>query len=163
MGTFEGIVKRVIRWGSSLAGVALIAAMLIVVVSVVSRFFDIAVAGSMEIMQLLMGIVVACALAYAALHKGHVAVKILVSRFSVKTGAAIAIIISLLSLAIWGLMCWAAVDFILEMGMTELSETLEIPYMPFRIVFILGLLFFALTYILDIFQEIQKVRGKWTP
>lgn len=160
MEKFNHILRRVIRWGSALAGIALVVAMLIVVVSVVSRFFDIAVAGSMELMQLIMAIVIAAALAYAGLRKGHVVVKIIVSRLPVKGGSAFGIAMAFLSLVIWGLMCWAAVKFVLEIGLEEVSETLEIPYMPFRILFILGLLLFSLTYILEIFEEIQKARGK---
>lgn len=144
------------------AGVFLLGAMLLVVTSVIVRFFNIAIVGSYELMQLMIGVTIAFALVYAALRKGHVAVKIIASRFSTRTGAIVGIAVSFLSLAIWGLMSGATAQLVYEMGLREVSETLEVPYLPFRVVFILGLLLFSLSYISDIFEELKKVRGKWT-
>lgn len=157
---FSRIVQRVTGGGAVAAGVFLLGAMLLVVTSVTARFFNIAITGSIELMQLMIAVTIAFALVYTALRKGHVVVKIIVSRFSVRTGAIVGIAVSFLSLAIWGLMSGATAQLVYEMGLRELSETLEIPYLPFRVVFILGLLLFSLSYISDIFEELKKVRGK---
>ena len=146
-----------------MAGAFLAAGMLLVVTSVASRaFFNIGVVGTYELLQLMMGVVIAFALVYTALRKGHVAVKIISSRFSLKTGAIIGIAMAFLSLAMWGITSGAIVQYLCEMGMTEMSETLEVPYLPFRAVLILGLLLLSLTYISDIYEGIRKGRGKWT-
>lgn len=162
MEIFSRIVQRVTRGGTVAAGVFLVGAMLLVVTSVIFRQFNIAIAGSYEMMQLMMAVVIAFALAYTALKKGHVAVKILVSRFSVRTGAIVGIAVSFLSLAIWGLVAGSTAQLVYEKGLREVSETLEVPYLPFRSVFILGCLLFSLIYIPDIFEGLKKVRGKWT-
>lgn len=159
---FASIVQRVTRVGTVAAGVFLLGAMLLVVASVTSRFFKIAITGSHELMELMIAVVIAFALVYTALRKGHVVVKIIVSRFPTRLGAIVGIAVSFLSLAIWGLMSFAATQLVYEKGLREVSETLEVPYLPFRIVFILGLLLFSLTYVSDIFEEFKKVRGKWT-
>lgn len=144
------------------AGAFLLGAMLLVLTIVISRFLKIGIPGSYEVMQLMMGVVIAFALVYAALQKRHVVVKIIASRFSARTGAIVSIVVSFLSLAIWGLMAGATAQLVFEKGLGEVSETLEVPYFPFRVAFILGLLLFSLSYISDIIEELKKVRGKWT-
>jgi len=145
------------------AGAFLVGAMLIVVTSVTARsLLNIGIIGSSEVMELMMAIVVAFALAYTALRKGHVKVDIIVSRFSVRIRAIVSIAISFLTLAIFGLMSAGTAQLVYEKGLREFSETLDVPYFPFRSVFILGLLLFSLSYIFDIFEGIKKVRGKWT-
>jgi TRAP-type C4-dicarboxylate transport system permease small subunit len=160
MEIFSRIVQRVTRGGTVLAGVLLSGAMLLVVASVIFRFFNKVIVGSHELMELMIGATIAFALAYAALRKGHVVVNIIVSRFPTKLGAIVSILASFLSLAIWGLMAGAATQLIYEKGLREVSETLGLPYLPFRIAFILGLLLFSLTFVSDIFEGFKKVRGK---
>lgn len=160
MEILSSIVRRVTKVGTVAAGVFLLGAMLLIVTGVIVRFFNIAIVGSFELMQLMMAVTIAFALVYAALQKGHVVVKIIVSRFPTRLGAIVGIAVSFLSLAIWGLMSWAAAQMVYEKGLREVSETLEVPYLPFRIVFILGLLLFSLTYVSDIFEGFKKVLGK---
>ena len=157
METFTLIIQRVTRVGTILAGIFLIGAMLLVVASVISRFFNVAITGSIELMQLMISVTIAFALAYTALRKGHVVVNILISRFPVMSGAIIGVVISFISLAIWILMSYAGAQFIFEKGMTELSETLRIPYAPFRSIFTLGLLLLSLSFVSDIFENLKKV------
>lgn len=143
------------------AGAFLLGAMLLVVTGVIARFFNIAIVGSYELLQLMMAVTIAFALVYTALRKGHVVVKIVVSRFSVRTGAIVCILVSFLSLAIWVLIAGATAQLVYEQGLRAISETLEVPYLPFKIALILGLLLLSLSYISDIFEELKKVRGKW--
>lgn len=163
MEIFNRIIQRITGGGAWAAGVFLVASMLLVVTSVACRaFFNIGVVGTYELLQLMMGVVIAFALVYTALRKGHVVVNIVISRFSLKTGAIIGIAMAFLSLAIWGITSGAVAEYIYEVRLTELSETLEVPYLPFRAVFVLGLLLLALSYISDIYDGIRKVRGKWS-
>jgi TRAP-type C4-dicarboxylate transport system permease small subunit len=161
MEIFSRIVQRVTKGGTVAAGVFLWSAMFLVVASVISRQFNVAITGSHELMELMISVTIAFALVYAALQKRHVVVKIIVSRFSVRTAAIVSIVVSFLSLAIWGLIAGATAQLVYEQGMRAISETLEVPYLPFKIVLILGVLLFSLTYISDIFEELKKVRGKW--
>ena len=89
-------------------------------------------------------------------------VKIIASRFPTRFGAIVGIAVSFLSLAIWGLIAGSTAQLAYEQGLKAVSETLEVPYLPFKIAFILGLLLFSLSCISDIFEELKKVRGKWT-
>lgn len=162
MEIFSRIVQRATKVGTVGAGVFLLGAMLLVVTGVIARFFNIAIVGSYELLQLMMAVTIPFALVYTALRKGHVVVKIIASRFSVRTGAIVCILVSFLSLAIWGLMAGSTAQLAYEQGLRAVSETLEVPYLPFRIALILGLLLFSLSYIPDIFEELKKVRGKWT-
>jgi TRAP-type C4-dicarboxylate transport system permease small subunit len=162
MKIFNNIIQRIIRVVTAGAGGLLFGAMLVVVASVTSRFFNVAITGAMELMELMIGVTVAVALAYSALQKGHVAVKLIVSRFPIKTGAIIGIAVALLCLAIWGWMVYAAADITAEKGLREVSETLGLPYLPFRAAFMLGLALFSLTFVSDIYEEIRKASGKWS-
>ncbi|MFP3975115.1 MAG: TRAP transporter small permease subunit [Dehalococcoidia bacterium] len=157
---FRRIIQRTTRGGTAVAGVVLVSSMLLVVITVIARLLNIAIPGGMELMQLMMAIVIAFALVYAALQKAHVVVRILTAKFPVRIGAIASIIVSFLSLATWGLMSFAAAQLVYDKGLREVSETLEIPYSPFRIIFIFGLLLFALSFVVDMYDEFKKVVNK---
>jgi TRAP-type C4-dicarboxylate transport system permease small subunit len=100
------------------------------------------------------------ALVYTALKKYHVTVDILVSRFPPRLSVAAEILASALSFAIWGLMVSAAAVLASETGLQELTETLEIPYLPFRIIWIFCLFLFSLTYLIDLFRIFRRLLNR---
>lgn len=160
MELFSSIVRQVTKAGTVLAGACLLGAMLVVVASVTTRFFNVAITGSHELMELLISATIAIALVYTALRKGHVVVKIVLDKFSVRWKAITGIGTSLLSMGIWGTMSIAALLLVFDKGTRELSETLEIPYLPFRLIFIIGLILLSLTFVSDFIEEYRKVRSK---
>ncbi len=160
MGVLAALLERVTKAGVFLGGIALIAAMLLTISNILGRPLKIVIPGSYEIFELIMVIPVGFALVYAALKKYHVIVNLIVSRFPPKIGAAAEMLAAFLSFAIWGLMAYAAASLAFETGLKEISETLEIPYLPFRMVWIFCLFLFSLTYLLDFFRSLKRLFEK---
>jgi len=110
--------------------------------------------------ELVMAIPVAFALVHASLQRAHVIVQLIVSRFPPRLRATTEIFVSLLSLAVWTLIAWGGSLLAYESGLKETSETLGIPYLPFRIIWLFGLSIFCLSYILDISAAIRRFLGR---
>ncbi|MFC1820858.1 TRAP transporter small permease [Thermodesulfobacteriota bacterium] len=154
------LVHHITRVGAFVGGVFLIIAMLLLMSNIFGRFAHFVIPGSYEIFEMIMAIPVAFALVYAALHKSHVVVHLIVSRFPPRLGAATEILASFLSLVIWAMIFWGGVLLVWENGLREVTETIEVPYMPFRIILLLGIFLFCLTYILDMSRAFRRFLGK---
>ena len=160
MGVLAELLQRITKAGVFLGGAFLILAMLLTISNILGRPLKIVIPGSYEIFELIMVIPVGFALVYAALKKYHVIVNLIVSRFPPRLGAAAEMLAAFLSFAIWGLMAYAGASLAFETGLKEISETLEIPYLPFRMVWIFCLFLFSLTYLLDLFLAFKRFVDK---
>ena len=160
METLAAWVHRITKGGVFLGGFFLIVAMLLLMSNILGRFVHFVIPGSYELFELIMVVPVGFGLVYAALHKGHVVVHLIVSRFPPRLGAATEILVSLLSLAIWVLIAWAGALLAYENGLVEISNVLGMPYLPFRIVWIIALSLFCLSYLLYLHQAIRRLLGK---
>ncbi|MFC1535374.1 TRAP transporter small permease [Thermodesulfobacteriota bacterium] len=160
METLAVLVHRITRVGAFVGGVFLILAMLLLISNIFGRFTQMVIPGSYEIFEMMMAIPVAFALVYAALHKTHVVVNLIVTRFPPRLNAASEILASLVSLVIWGLIFWGGAHLVYESGLREMTETLGIPYMPFRIILLFGIFLFCLTHILDMSRAFMRFLEK---
>ena len=114
------------------AGLALVAMMLLTVVDVILRSFRHPVPGTYEMVGLLGSVVISFSLAYTSVEKGHIAVEVLVRRFSRKLQALISAGNALVAVLLFAVITWRCIVYglaLLEKG--EVSLTLEIPIYPF--------------------------------
>ena len=160
MNVLSDLLQRITKVGAMIGGVFLIAGMLLLIINILGRFFHFVIPGSYEIFELIMVVPVAFALVYTAIKKGHVVVHLVVSRFPPRLGLATEILACLVSLSIWALIAWAGAQLVFETGLQEVSETLDIPYLPFRIVWIFCLFLFCLTYLVDLFRASRRLLDK---
>ena len=150
MNLFEKVIYNASRWGVVASGAFLVAIMVAIVLDIILRLARIPVIGSYEITQLLIVVTVAFALPYTALKKGHVVVDLLVSRLRERSLLISSTITIFLSLVIWGLVVWASIGVLEEKWTREASFTLQIPYLPFRFAWVIGLTLFCLIYLLEV-------------
>ena len=160
METLAVLLDRITKGGLVLGGVFLIAGMLLLMSNIFGRFLHVVIPGSYELFELIMAIPVAFALVYAALQKAHVVVHLIVSRFPPRLGAATEIMTSLLSFAIWALIAWGGAHLAYENGLKEMTDILEIPVLPFRIVWLFCLFLFCLTYLVDLSRALRRLLAK---
>ena len=160
MNVLSDLLQRITKVGAMIGGVFLIAGMLLLIINILGRFVHFVIPGSYEIFELVMVVPVAFALVYTAMKKGHVVVHLVVSRFPPRLGVATEILACLVSLSIWALIAWAGAQLVFETGLKEVSETLDIPYLPFRIVWIFCLFLFCLTYLVDLFRVSRRFLDK---
>ena len=134
----------------------LVGMMVLVVANIIYRLFGHVIPGSFELSELMIVVAVASALGYAAVHKSHIVVKIVVSRFSQRWQAIIEVLMSLISLATWAVIAWASFNVLSQRWLTEVTDLLDIPYLPFRMIFVLGLVLFCLVYVTDLFRALSQ-------
>lgn len=154
-----GVISRLIN---AVGAAILVSMMLLVVVDVSLRFlFNRPVEGSFELIEFMMAVVVCMGMAYCGMKRGHTTVEFLVSRFSQRTQNLIDGFNSLVSAALFFLICWGSVG---QANMLKESESittvLEIPLFPFLWVLavcsgLLGIVF--LLQAIELFTEARRL------
>jgi len=150
MDLLERLSARLNQWTAWLAGGALVSMMLISVINIVLRIVSRPFGGTTEMVGWLAALTAAFALGYTQMNKGHVAIDLLVSRFSHRTRA---VLDSMISFIILALAVLAARQLTVHAGNLwqrgSLSETMHIAYFPFTYVVAFSFLFLALTLLVD--------------
>lgn len=160
MDTFAIWLQRLTKAGALLGGFFLIVALMILISNILGRFMHFVFSGSYEVFELIMVVPVSFALVYAAWHNAHVNVTLIVSQFPPRLRAATEIIVSILHLAVWVLIAWAVTHLAFENGLNEVTDLLNLPYLPSRIVFSIGLCLFCLICLWELYQAIRRFLGK---
>jgi TRAP-type C4-dicarboxylate transport system permease small subunit len=157
MGYFADIVRWIGRASAVVAGGFLIAIMLLIVGNIASRSLGGVIAGTFELVKLMIVVTVGLALGYTALRQGHVAIKIVVSRLSQRVQAVLRIFTSALSIGVCAVIAWASIGITHERALLgEQTQIWSIPYLPFRCVWVFGLLFLCLAFLLDMYRELKQ-------
>jgi TRAP-type C4-dicarboxylate transport system permease small subunit len=124
----------------SLGGGALLMAMAIDFVAVTGRFIRIPLLGSIELVQIVVGISGVLAILVATLHQRHARVMLVFSRLSPRIQGLLtrlnALISAMFFLALMSGSCWLLIEL---WSSFEESELWHIPYRPLRL-FITGVL-----------------------
>jgi len=149
--------RRLSSGGMAIGAAFLTGMMFLVVANIIYRLFGHVIPGSYEISELMIVVAVAFALGYAAVHKSHIVVKIVVTRFSERRQAILTVLMSLISLATWAIIAWASYNVLSQRWLTEMTDLLDIPYLPFRMIFVLGLVVFCLVYVTDLVNALRQV------
>lgn len=140
----SGLVAKTL---TTLAGVFLVAMMLLACANMVLRAVWVPVQGTFELMGFLGAVVAAFSLAFAQRQKSHIAVGILLKRFPMiirRLADAVTSLASCTFFSLCGLETYKWAGFLVQTG--ELSETLQIVYHPFVLAASAGC--FALAFVL---------------
>jgi TRAP-type transport system small permease protein len=156
---FQRGIYSASRIGIYIGVVALNAMMLLVVADVILRkYLTAPIRGSLEITEILMGLVVFLGLAYCAVKDEHVFIDIVTERLSKRAKSINMAIIHVLSIGVAGLMAWrlfiSALD--LQRG-NQVSMMLGLWLYPFVLIGFIGCTLLTLVYIL---QLINTLGGK---
>ena len=144
----ERAANRTSQVFRSVGAVFLTIMMLLVVIDVVMRnTLNAPIAASFALGEVLMGMMVACGVAYCAVQKGHVSVDVVAVRLPQKTRAVIGSITGFLGLALFLLIGWGILTYANTLRLSgTLLAPLDIPRFPFA--FIIGLGFALLCWVL---------------
>ena len=160
MELFTKIIRRISLIGTAVGGVCLIAMMVLIVANVFFRLAGSNITGSFEVSELLIVVAVAFALSYAALEKSHVEVDIVVTKFSQRWQDILMAFTSFLAMCTWAVVAWASTIILSERWLTEVGEMTGVPFLPFRLVLMLGLILITLVYLLDMVMALRKAVAK---
>jgi len=158
---FSNFAKDLAKRLYWIAGVAIIAMMLITCADVVLRYFRKPIPGTYELVCFLGAAAVAFAMAHTSVERGHVAVSLIVRYLPRRIQGFIDTLTSILGLVFFALIAWYSVQYASELRATgEVSLTLELPFYPF----VYGVGFSAaavcLVLLTDLFESLGKVFDK---
>jgi TRAP-type C4-dicarboxylate transport system permease small subunit len=136
------------------SGVALVSMVLLTCSNIFMRYmWSIPISGTFELMGFFGAVVTTFALGYTQRFRMHIAVTVLVDRFSSKTKTALTVLNDLLCMTFFVLVGWQTIlmsNNFVEQG--EVTETLQIVFYPFTYAVALGCLVLALVFLTQALQ-----------
>jgi TRAP-type C4-dicarboxylate transport system permease small subunit len=161
MDKFEKILMSVSNGMCWVSGGILVIMMILTVINVVARPFNLAPVGIPEMIGYGMVIVVCFGFAYNAILKGNVAVDMLFNLVPKRLGAFITVIMDLLGLGLFAFITWqGAVTAWEEYEIGDLSPVLSFPVTPFRACLVFGFGMLCIVVLLDLLKSIVGVIKK---
>ncbi len=153
----SNFLNRALLW---IAGAFLIAMITLTGANIVSRLFGLPIRGTFELMGYFGAVVTAFALGYTQVKRGHIAVDILVLRFSERTQKALHAVNHLICMVFFIIVTWQVSVYattLRESG--EVTETLQIIYYPFTYAVALGCLILAFAFLVDFLKVLLTNQG----
>lgn len=150
MRAFQKLNDHLLRLLVGVGGICLAAMCLLTCANILLRMTWIPIRGTFELMGFLGAVATAFALAHTQRKRNHIAVDVLVSKFSPAVRRGLNVINGALCAAFFALAAWQVADkagFLKRSG--ELTETLRIAYYPFVYAVALGCLALVLVLVLD--------------
>jgi TRAP-type C4-dicarboxylate transport system permease small subunit len=131
MSAIERLINRLSLWLDWVARGAMTAILLLSLANIVSAAVWAPIFGTYELVGFLTVVTLSCAIAHCTVNDGHVAVDVLVSRFSLRTQAIFNIVTGILSVGIFVILTWQTALYATNMWQKgELSGTLMWPFYP---------------------------------
>jgi TRAP-type C4-dicarboxylate transport system permease small subunit len=141
-------------------GAFLIGMMVLTCANIASRTVWEPVRGTFELMGYFGAVVTASALAYTQLNRGHIAVNVLINRFSKKTQQRLNAFNNLVCTLFFAMVAWQIglkAHGFMQTG--EVSETLRVIFYPFTYGVAIGCGVLALVFLVDWLQAIRFRNG----
>jgi len=144
------VLNQVLLW---IAGLFLVAMIAITGANIVLRQFGFPIRGTFELMGYFGAIVTALALGYTQVKRGHIAVDIVVLRFSESTRTVLHAVNHFICAVFFVIVTWQVFKYATTLRETgEVTETLQIIYYPFTYAVALGCLILAFTFLVDLLK-----------
>jgi TRAP-type C4-dicarboxylate transport system permease small subunit len=137
--------------------------MLLTTGDVVGRsLFNKPIAGTFELSEYMLAVIILLSAAYTQQVKGHVSVDFLTSRFSPKVQQALQVLTTLLSLLVLSIVVWQGI--VLGLEEKAVTDQLRIPKAPFKILVGVSGILLWLQLFFDLIETIggRKEGESWT-
>ncbi len=152
-------IERITRFMATVGMIFVIPLMLITTGDVVGRgFFNKPIAGTFEMSEYMLAVIILLGTAYTQQVKGHVAVDFLTTRFNKKTQALCQAVTMLLSLFIVSIVVWQG--FKLGFEETGVTDQLRIPRAPFKMLVGIGGIFLWFQILFDFLDSVAKLKRR---
>ncbi|MFC1533437.1 TRAP transporter small permease [Thermodesulfobacteriota bacterium] len=160
MALFTKIIHNILRVGTAVGAAFMVAMMLLIVANVIFRLTGGVIAGSFEVSELLIVVAASFALGYAAMHRTHVDVKIVVDYFPRRWQMVVEAGMSFLAMGTWAVIAWTGIIILFDRWDNEESVLLLIPFYPFRAVLFFGMVLITLVYLIFMIESIREAVKK---
>ena len=136
-----------------------------VLVDVIARNINQPITGNVEVAEPLLVSIAYFALAYTHMHRGHIRVEVLYTRFSARTKDILDTVTTILATGVLGAMVWALAGRVVSITATSgrgplTPGILELPLTPMFVLIAIGVFVLCLELILDIASAVTRVIGK---
>jgi len=139
------------------AGFLLAAMTVLTCANIFLRKVWVPIAGTFELMGYFSAVATAFALGLTQLGKGHIAVDVLVLRFSGRTRSILNALNAVLCAGFFGLIAWQIARYATTLMKTgEVTETLRIIYYPFTYAVALGCAALGLVFLSEFLQSLTQ-------
>ncbi|MBW1999769.1 MAG: TRAP transporter small permease [Deltaproteobacteria bacterium] len=159
---YERFLSALSLWFGRVGAIILTIMMLMVFTDVFLRYiFNRPLEGSIELIEIMMALTIALGMAYTGMKRGHIAVELVVSRFSPRIQALLDLFHFLVATILFLLMGWKTAQQALVVGKRHVTTSvLAIPIYPFVWVLSICAALLGLVFLLHFLQALSKVRGK---
>jgi len=141
-----------------LAGISLIAMMLVTVSEMVLRMFGRPMVGTVETIGWLAAITTAFALGYTQLHRGHVSIDLFIVRLSARKRAVLSSLVYLVSTGLFLVVTWYVFQYAGVLRRSgSLSETMKIIVYPWVYLVSLGCTGLTLALLVEFLKSCGKI------
>ena len=158
MSIIEKTVHTIARWLNWVAASAIVAVMLIVCVNVLGRdLFGTPLKGTVDMVSLLGAFVIAGAIAYTQVLKGHIRITLFIDLLPRPIRVILACLMDFVGMVLFGIISWQSILFVKgthEIG--ELSVVLKIPIAPFAVMVSVGCMALTLVLLADLIGLLSK-------
>ena len=162
MGVFtrlRTLVEKFVRFSGTVGMIFVIPLMLITTGDVIGRgFFNKPIAGTFELSEYMLAVIILLGTAYTQQVKGHVAVDFLTVHFKERTRLICQVFTLLLSLFIVTILVWQG--FKLGIEETGVTDQLRIPRAPFKMLVGIGGVLLWLQILFDFIDSIVKLKRR---
>lgn len=161
MNLFERLIKRTIHYGTNTGGLFLVAIMLMVCSNVVFRIFAGVIPGTYELVEILIVVVAGFALSDTEIHHRQTRVDMVTSHLPKNMKRWLENVSYLISLVYWAIIAWASLNITIDKAAKgETTDVLNISIIPFRVIWILGLVLICLVIIYHLSKNSKELGGR---
>jgi len=153
-------LSRILNW---VAGWSLVGMMGLTCADIALRLFRHPILGTYEVAGFLGAVVASFAMAQTTIERGHVAVQVVVTRFSPRVQEVIYLITHLLSLLLFALLAWECIRYGNDLRTSgEVSMTLQLPFFPVLYGIALSAAIVCLVLLVDILLVMVREARAWS-
>lgn len=154
------VVDKVAKALATVAGTALLLMLALTVGNIVLRLVATPYHGTFEIVGLLAVVVNGLALAAAQQAKSHIAIDLVMNRFSVRVQLYLGAIVSVVAIGLFVLLAQQLVSYGLNLrDQGAVTESLQLPFWPVALVLAAGVAGLALALVGDLLQIRRNLRS----
>ena len=158
---FENGINRFCSWCNWVSCIAVLVMMCVVCANVVLHFFNMPILGTYEYVKLISSIIISFGLAYTGVIKGHVAVDLVMRRFSERTQEVVNSITNILAICVFGPVTWWLAKYAYDnFRLNVATETMNIAIYPFIFMISFGSFVFLFVLLNEVINSIVKVSKK---
>ena len=158
MANFERIINLLGKYCDRIAQAAVMAMMLLVVANIVGRPLGTSIFGTLDFVGFINAVLVAFALAYCAIHKGHIQVEMLVQRLPERVQSIIDIFTNVLSLGIFAVITWQCLLLAIDKLVgNEVSITALVPFHYYIFAVAFGCALLCMVILINLIKSVLKV------